>query len=73
MVDKIIAYEAGELDNIGILELFSDLIKSGKAWSLQGRYSRQAKHFIDNKLISEEGIIDWEKYQELTSQRQKKD
>jgi len=67
MIDKIIAYESGELDNQGILELFSDLIKTGKAWSLQGHYGRTAKHFIENQLISSEGVINWERYQELSS------
>jgi hypothetical protein len=32
LVDKIISYESGELDNDGVLELFSDLIKSGQVW-----------------------------------------
>ena len=68
MVDKIIAYEAGELDNQGILELFSELIKSGQAWQLQGSYGRQAQNFIDNNLINNEGVINWEKYQELSCQ-----
>ena len=68
MVDKIIAYESGELDNQGILELFSELIKTGKAWTLQGSYGRMAKRFIDSGLINEKGIIDWERYQELSCQ-----
>ena len=66
MVDKIIAYEAGELDNQGILELFSELIKSGQAWNLQGSYGRMAQVFINNGLITKEGVVNWERYQELS-------
>jgi hypothetical protein len=51
LVDKIIAYESGDLNNEGILELFSDLIKSGQAWHLQGCYGRQAQALIDKRMI----------------------
>jgi len=68
MVDKIMAYESGELDNKGILELFSELIRTGNAWSLQGAYGRTAKNLIDNNLINNEGIINWDRYQELSCQ-----
>jgi len=57
LVDKIIAYETGELDGNEILELFAELIKSGMAWKLQGSYGRTAQLLIDNKLISELGEI----------------
>ena len=39
-IEQIIAYETGELDYEGTLNLFSKLIKSGQAWSLQGRRER---------------------------------
>jgi len=68
LVDKIISYESGELDNIGILELFSDLIKSGQAWSLQGCYGRMAQALIDKGLINREGVINWNLFQELSCQ-----
>ena len=44
---KIIAYEQGELDEEGILELFQELINSGLAWELQGSYGRTARALID--------------------------
>ena len=68
MIDKIISYECGELDSKGILELFSELIKTGQAWSLQGHYGRTAKALIDKELINTQGVINWEVYQELSCQ-----
>ena len=55
ITDKIIAYEQGELDEAGILQLFAELIKSKMAWSLQGHYGRTAKALIDAEYISEDG------------------
>jgi len=54
-IDRIMAYETGELDEAGILQLFSELIKSGTAWTLQGHYGRTAKALIDAGYISEDG------------------
>ena len=46
-VDKIIAFESGELDEEGVIELFQELIDSGLVWKLQGSYGRTAKALID--------------------------
>ena len=46
-VSKIMAFESGELDEEGILELFQELIDSGLAWQLQGSYGRIAQNLID--------------------------
>jgi len=46
-IDKIIAYENGELDGGQIIELFQELINNGMAWTLQGSYGRMAKYLID--------------------------
>ena len=67
MIDKIIAYECGELDSKNILELFAELIKTGQAWSLQGHYGRTAQALIDRELINRQGVINWELYQELVN------
>tara|TARA_R100000329_G_C7558615_1_gene197517 strand:+ start:598 stop:843 length:246 start_codon:yes stop_codon:yes gene_type:complete len=56
-VEQIIAYETGELDYEGTLNLFSKLIKSKQAWSLQGHYGRTAKQIIELNLISKDGKI----------------
>jgi hypothetical protein len=46
-LNKIIAYEQGELDEEGIIDMFQELITSGMAWKLQGSYGRTAKALID--------------------------
>lgn len=46
-VDKIIAFEQGDLDDEGIIELFQELIDSGLVWKLQGSYGRMARALID--------------------------
>ena len=57
LVGNIIAYEGGELNEEATLELFSHLIRSGMAWSLQGHYGRTAVSLIDNGYLSKEGKI----------------
>lgn len=49
-VNGIIAYESGELDEDGIIELFQHLIYSGLCWRLQGAYGRMAQALIDQGL-----------------------
>ena len=56
-VDYIIAYEQGELRGQEVLKLFSHLIKTGKAWVLQGSYGRQAQNLIDRGYLSIKGKI----------------
>lgn len=46
-IDKIIAFEQGELDFEATIELFQELIDSGMAWQLQGSYGRTARALID--------------------------
>ena len=55
ITDKIIAYECGDIDEAGILQLFSELISNGMAWKLQGSYGRTASALIDAGYISEDG------------------
>lgn len=47
-IDRMIAWENGELDGGQIIELFQELIDSGMAWRLQGCYGRMAKFLIDH-------------------------
>ena len=51
-LDKIIAYEQGELDDVETVELFQALVDNGMARTLQGSYGRQAKAFLEVGLIS---------------------
>lgn len=49
-VGAIIAYEAGELDEEGALELFQHLVDTGLAWQLQGSYGRTARALIESSI-----------------------
>jgi len=57
LVGSIMEYEAGEITNKGTLELFSHLVKTGQAWSLQGHYGRTATALIDAGWLDREGKI----------------
>lgn len=57
IVDQIIAHEQGELSEAATVWLFSELVKTGQAWSLQGHYGRTAKALIDNGVLSPEGEV----------------
>jgi len=56
-LDYIIRYEAGELNDKETLKLFSHLIKTGRAWQLQGSYGRTAWALIQDKFISKQGKL----------------
>ena len=57
LVNKIIAYECGELPAEDILKLFAELIKTGQAWILQGHYGRTAQALIEGGYINKAGRI----------------
>jgi len=57
MIDKMMAWENGELELREMVELFAELIENGKAWSLQGCYGRQAAALIEAGYISNNGEI----------------
>jgi len=57
MINKIIAYESGELNERETIELFSELVKNGMAWSLQGHYGRTAASLIEAGILTRNGEI----------------
>lgn len=48
LIEGIIAYEEGRLDEDRTVELFQKLIDTGLAWSLQGHYGRTATDLIQS-------------------------
>lgn len=48
LVDQIVEYEQGELDDEATVELFQSLIDSGQVWRLQGHYGRTAMDLIES-------------------------
>lgn len=57
LTDYIIQYETGVLDDTECLRLFSYLIKTGMAWTLQGHYGRTAEALIEGGYINRQGEI----------------
>ena len=64
-VNYIMAYEEGNISKEDYLRLFSYLIRTGQAWSLQGSiYGRPAHDLIESGVISKDGKINWDKVDE---------
>ena len=57
IVNEIVAYEVGELNDIETIKLFSKLVKNGNAWSLQGHYGRTATALIRGEYLTSAGEI----------------
>lgn len=64
-IDKIIAYENGELTNYETVQLFSELLKSGIVWKLQGHYGRTAQMLIKSEYLNLDGLINEDNLQYL--------
>ena len=52
-VDKIMAYESGDMSEEEIVAFFQELIDTGMAFRLQGHYGRTARSLIDAGLCKE--------------------
>lgn len=57
LLDQVIAYEQGDLDDVETLDLFGALIADGTAWRLQGHYGRTAASLIQAGFITPEGEV----------------
>lgn len=53
LVGQIIKYENGEMTEQEIIVFFQHLVKTGRAWILQGHYGRMAMRMIEEGLINE--------------------
>ena len=51
IVDRIMAYESGDMSGEDALVFFQELVDTGMAWQLQGSYGRTAKRLLDDGLI----------------------
>lgn len=51
LLNWLIAYEEGELDEDEVVELFQHLTDLGLAWHLQGSYGRTAQALIEAGLV----------------------
>jgi len=49
-LNKILAWENGEMDHEQTIVFFQELIDSGLVWRLQGTYGRTARALIDDGL-----------------------
>ena len=47
LVNKIMNYEEGQMNEDETISFFQELINSGMAWTLQGHYGRTATALID--------------------------
>jgi hypothetical protein len=63
IVNEIIAYEIGELNDIETIKLFSKLVQNGYAWSLQGHYGRTATALIKGEYLTSAGEITYKIYE----------
>lgn len=52
-VTQIMAYEAGELEEPEMIELFQSLVDDGTAWLLQGHYGRTAAALIAAGMVND--------------------
>jgi hypothetical protein len=52
-IEKIMAYESGEMEMEEVVEFFQDGIDSSWVWQLQGSYGRMARQLMDAGLIWE--------------------
>lgn len=50
-IDKIMAFENGDMTEDELVEFFQGLVNTGMAWKLQGTYGRTAAALIEAGLI----------------------
>jgi len=57
IVSMIDAYENGDTTLEQEIFLYAELVRTGKAWTLQGHYGRVAMEMIDLEFISKDGRV----------------
>lgn len=66
LAGQIIAYENGELAALEMIKLFSELVKNGIAFTLQGHYGRMATDLMRAGILDQHGEINQKKVEDLT-------
>ena len=61
-------FEMEDASNEEKLEAWAVLIKTKLAYSLQGWFGRAANDLINQGLISKDGIIDWDRFDDLINE-----
>jgi len=61
LVNYIMDYEGGDPTVEDVVNLFSYLVETGQAWTLQGMYGRQAQRLIEAGILDKKGKINWKK------------
>ena len=64
LYQRVVEYETEEHSLEWIVQFFADLVATGLAWQLQGRYGREAKAMIDEGVITVQGDVNWDYYEE---------
>jgi hypothetical protein len=49
-LDKILAFEQGEMTEEEFVSFFQEMINDGSCWQLQGTYGRHAKNLIESGI-----------------------
>ena len=52
MIEDIVRYESGEMDEEQEIEFFQALLDTGIIFSLQGHYQRQMDRMIENGVVN---------------------
>ena len=65
IIDYIMDYEMGTMSDLDTLKMFSELIKNGMAWTLQGHYGRTANKLIESEYLLANGDINEGKLEDI--------
>jgi hypothetical protein len=57
LVDRVLAFETGEMTPNEQIKLFSEMVKDGSVWELQGSYGRGAKWLMEKGYLAPNGDI----------------